>query len=171
MLEHLTLWLAPWSACERGRRAGTLVTEPPRWAVLDPATRDFLGLVRVRRGWSGSWLSWLSQPVVEVFETEDDSFLFRTWRSWGVAWHVCDAEGRPAGTVRGPDVRGNQGQLIAVMKTAPDAQAGCWESPQGRELGTFRSAEDGIVASFAPELLDEDPFVRMVLLAALLRIE
>jgi hypothetical protein len=127
--------------------------------VLDPATHAFLGLVRCRRRWSGTWFGWLEQPVVEVFETADESFLFRMWRSWGPSktWRVADAEGRPVGTLRGTQVRGWQGQLLAIVAMAE--RSGRWQSPEG------------IVARFALEVLEGDPFVRMVLLASLLRID
>lgn len=169
MLEHLHLWLAPWSVGEPGQIACRPGGSPPRWAVFDSASREFLGLVRTSRRWAGTWFGWLTVPVVEVFESPDESFLMRTWRGWG-AWQVCDAEGRSAGRIRGNEVYDRLGQAMAVIATVPDA-SGIWRSPLGRELGTFRIAPDGIDASFSPELLDDDPFVRMVLLATLLRME
>jgi hypothetical protein len=169
MLEHLHLWLAAWSACDPAQVVCRPGGPPPRWAVFDSASREFLGIVRFSDRWVDSWFGWFSGPVVEVFETPDESFLMRTWRSWG-AWRVCDAEGRSAGTIRANDVRDPLGVPMAALTTAPDG-SGYWQSPQGRELGTFRAADDGIRASFSPELLDEDPFVRMVLLATLLRME
>jgi hypothetical protein len=170
MLENPALWLAAWSAYPQPGTDRNGV-EPPRWAVLDPATHAFLGLVRCRRRWSGTWFGWLEQPVVEVFETADESFLFRMWRSWGPSktWRVADAEGRPVGTLRGTQVRGWQGQLLAIVAMAE--RSGRWQSPDGRELGSFRADGEGIVARFALEVLEGDPFVRMVLLASLLRID
>ncbi len=173
MLEHLNLWLAPWSVCEAGGRVPRR-GQPPRWAILDPASGAFLGLVRTSRRWAGSWFGWFTSPVVEVFEGPDESFLLRTWRSWG-AWHVCDAEGRPAGTIRGNAAWDHLGLPIAFIipgeEEQQQGQVGSWRSWQGRELGTFQPANDGIRINFSAELLDEDPFIRMVLLATLLRIE
>ncbi|OAI52328.1 hypothetical protein AYO44_04780 [Planctomycetaceae bacterium SCGC AG-212-F19] len=172
MLEQPSLLLAPWSPGEHRCQTGPN-TPLPRWAVLEPATRQLLGLVRCRLRWEGTWFGWLDQPVVEVFETVDESFLFGMRRSWGWsrAWHVADAEGRPVGSLRGPHMHGWQGELLAIIEPAGEGRAGQWYGLDRQELGSFGPADGGVVLQFAPELADGSPFLKMLLLASLLRVE
>lgn len=166
MLEYAALCLAPWLAGEHRCRMGAGPTPLPRWAVLEPTSRQLLGLVRCLA-------RWLRPPVVEVFETADESFLFGMRGGWWPAksWRIADADGRPVGYVQGIQLRSWQGDLLAVMETEPGEAAGRWRGRDGRELGSFRAADGGVLAQFAPELSDGSPFLRMLLLASLLRTE
>jgi hypothetical protein len=171
MLEHQALWLCPWSAC--GRPAGNgsgESAEPPRWAILDPDTRAFLGLARCRPRGTPAWLGWLERPSLDVFETEDEALVFSVARAWsfGTAWLVCDADGHPVGTMRGDRARNEDGSLLAVLELADDSASGRWLAPDGRALGTLSRAPDGNRATFAPGVAGY-PFVKMILLATLLR--
>jgi hypothetical protein len=56
-----------------------------------------------------------------------------------------------------------------VLETLDDSKSGRWRDLAGRELGAFAEAELGVLATFDASAA-ENPFVRMLLLATLLRV-
>lgn len=169
MLERQALWLGPSSAAPV--RAGAS-QEPPLWVVLEPETQAFLGLVR-RQAWrSPFWFGYLDRPGVAVYETEDESLLFSLERAWGLGavWLVRDADGHRVGSLRGNLARDENGRRLAVLEPTGAAQVQRWLGTDGEELGTATAVDAGALVQFAG-LSESRPFVRMLLLALLLRPE
>jgi hypothetical protein len=157
MLEQANLWLSSWS---------TDTDRPAACTISDPATHQLLGQARRRPLPRSFWRRWLARPTLEVVETEDESLLCTIQRLVGFrpAWEVCDADGRYVGGVRGPHVVDPFGQVVCqrVGKN--------FVTLQGQELAALRPEEKGTLLSFGAELAD-NPFARMLLLAAALRQE
>ncbi len=158
MLEHHELWLGPWSTAEPSRRA-----------IHEAAGRQPLGQARWRPRPASSWRRWLTQPTLEVVETEDESLLLtvhRLW-SWGSAWEVHDADERAVGIVAGSSIRDALGRCLALGHRSVGDSAWHIVSPEGPELAAVAPVADGCVLSFAP-LIDDNPFLKMLLLALVL---
>jgi hypothetical protein len=134
-------------------------------AIVDASSGMPLGFARPARG--GSWW-WLSRPVLEVHEHEDAPLLFTVWRRWG--WlrrqDIRDADGHLVGFVTGLAVRDPRGRLLAERRPGSGAafvllgQSGC-------TLAQADHNKNGLRVTFAPEL-DAEPFVKMLLLGAVL---
>jgi hypothetical protein len=177
MLECQGFVLRPWTKPARpapeptGRDQG----EAPVRAILDAATLTPLGFAR-RAGTAPGWAGWFGRPGIEVFETEDASLLCTVHPRWGLPrwWEVRDADGHPVGAVRPrlhtTRVEDRSGQLLARIERTPPGAPGRVVAPDGREIATLRAAADGTAVAFAPSSPD-NPFTRMVLLAALLTTE
>jgi hypothetical protein len=163
MLEHSSIWLSPW-ASSAGQRPVTTRT------ILDPATRSFLGLARCSHQSATVWFGYMARPTVEVFETEDESLLFTITRTWGLGtgWVVCDADGHRIGTLRSNLVRDQRGRQLATLEPSAPGTPRRWLAPDGQELGTIAVAGEGLLATFSMAIAD-NPFVKMLLLATLLR--
>ncbi len=166
MLEHPALWIGP---PPPSVTTGVSLKNAPRWHVCDPTTHSFLGLIRSRTRWTSRWLRWLDPPVLDVYESGDESLLFTMRRSWAASdtWRVADAEGRPVADLSGTEVRSWEGELLAVVEML-GAGRGRWVSLTA-ELGHFRPENQGLAASFTADLEEKNPFVKMALLATLLR--
>jgi hypothetical protein len=168
MLEHQALWLGPWSAPSQPQ-AGIVAC--CQRSLCHVSTRAVLGTARqiaARSSWwprlgGGGW-------NLEVHEKEDDSLLFMMSRRWvlGESWLVCDADRRRVGKLCGDWLRDAFGRRLAVLGTRDGGISGRWCDVEGRELGTFGQADQGVLATFHPTTA-ENPFVRMLLLATLLR--
>jgi hypothetical protein len=160
--------------------------------ILDPATGTVLGFARWRRGTGAGLLRWFSRPVLQVYETEDASLLCTAHVCWGWPrrWQVRDAEGNPVGTFRrgqfrvptqldslpergagrrlaGTLVQDRFGQPLGCIEATPRGVFGSLLTPDGRELGTVTRTALGTEVQFDASLQDR-PFTKMVLLAALL---
>jgi hypothetical protein len=183
MLEHRTLLLRPWTAgdpdaTERDARARADRLAAGRVRAIHAAeTGEGLGHACWRSGGLPAWLSWLSRPVLEVYETEDASLLCTVHRRWGLspAWGVCDADGHEVGTLwcaGGPTGRcllaDRWGQGFARIDPPPDGQPGQFLAPAGEAVATLRRAPDGALLTFDPAL-DPNPFAKMIVLAAALQ--
>jgi hypothetical protein len=109
--------------------------------------------------------------TLEVHESEDDSLLFMMSQRWalGETWLVADADRRRVGKLCGNLLRDALGRRLAVVETLEDNKSGRWRDLAGRELGTFAEAEQGVLATFDASAAG-NPFVRMLLLATLLRL-
>lgn len=170
MLECQSLWLGSWAAGlgQCTAPAGEL----PRWAILEAESRRLLGLARLRSRPVSVWFASWHRPMLEVVEGEDESLLFTLARGWGQGWVVCDAEGQRVGTMRGNLARDGAGQRLALFSPSSDGLLGCWRAGDGQELATATrdglGEGEGVVLRFAPRL-DGQPFVKMLLLAMLLR--
>src|SRR5262245_15032511 len=165
MLEHQALWLGPSSAAPRQDHLPSTV--PPLYVILDPATRGFLGLAR-RKLHSPAWFAYLARPTLEVFESNDESLLFTLMRTWGGGL-ISDADGHRIGTFRGNLIRDRHGNRLALLDQSSTASAGRWLTPLGEELGTFAAADGGVLVNFSPTA--DNPFVKMMLLATLLKMD
>jgi hypothetical protein len=156
MLEHATLLLRrPDSSSVR--------------TVVEPVAESPLGFVRPRPlGWLERWLG---GSVLEVREHEDASLLCTIRNCWLRPYSrlVYDADDHSVGVVRGPQLEDRKGRVVAVRR--PNAQLKCdvFRDPEGRSLATLRSEAEGVVIAFT-EAAAEDPFTRMLILAAALRV-
>src|SRR5262245_28023962 len=168
MLEQQTLWLGPWLDSTDSAGAGRVAVERQR-IIRDPNTREIVGSARDIQVGSG-WWSRLKGHSFEVRESDDDSLLFTMVRCWSLAetWLVREADQRRVGRLCGNLVRDALGRRLALLETTSGGLSGRWRQTDGCELGTFAEADQGILASFSPSTAD-NPFVKMLLLATLLR--
>jgi hypothetical protein len=148
-----------------------LLVQPPTAAgtqpILDADSGRPLGFVR----WpppAGPWWRRLTPAVVEVHEQEDESLLFTVRRAWGL-WlrrEVRDADDRPVGSLRAGRVRDSGGRPLAELAAVDGTAERVFRGRGGRELARLTSGPDGLRLAFSPDV--RDPFVRMLLLAAVL---
>jgi hypothetical protein len=197
MLEQEQLLLRPWVPLPGSFRQDGGGTRPEpvetwRRAVLDPATREELGHGRWHLAGVAGWLIWLARPVLQVFETEDASLLLTARRGWGPLsrWRVEDADGKPVGafghdgvTLRAPgstaplDMKARRlpatwiadpsGCSFVRLEAATDETRERFVTNEGNELATLHRSPEGDLLRFAPAA-DPNPFVRMLLLAAVM---
>jgi hypothetical protein len=103
-----------------------------------------------------------------VHEEEDEPLVFTVHRAWGL-WprrEVRDAEGRPVGSLCGGRITDMDGRPVAELAVSGDDGERVWCGRGGRELARLTPGPDGLRLSFSPDV--GDPFVRMLLLAAVL---
>jgi hypothetical protein len=175
MLEQQTLLLRPWAfpadQPTHSARAGSGGAGPGARTrvVLAGASGAPLGFAAWRTAPGVFWKRWFFRPVLEVFETEDASLLMTVAapRRLGRDWEVRDAEGHPAGVLRGDVVLDRSGRALAAAEPDPAGAGRRFVTPLGSVLTTLTPAGDGMLLTFAPGL-EGDPFARMVLLAAAL---
>lgn len=131
--------------------------------IEDPATGVALGSARPTAG-PALWL--LAWPVLEVREAEDAPLVFTVRRTWSLLsrYEVRDAEGRPVGSLAGRFVMERTGRQFATL--GPD---GAFRTRDGNILARVMYANRGTEISFS-EVLAADPYGKMLLLAAVLRV-
>jgi hypothetical protein len=153
MLEQRVLLVAP-------RGAGA--TQP----ILDGETGRPLGFAR-RPAPSGPWWRRLAPPVLAVHEEEDEPLVFTVHRTWGLRprREVRDADGRTVGSLRGSSVWDVAGRPVAELTAAGSGER-IFRGRGGRELARLTPGPEGLRLAFNPDV--GDPFVRMLLLAAVL---
>lgn len=135
---------------------------PHLTAILDTAGQR-LGIVREAAG------SWFAPRVLEVFELDDESLVFRLQRGLFSGWVVSDAEGQLVGRLSGWQanrLEDGGGQPVASVQQL-SAAATQIVAHDDKELGRFEQSERGVELSFASELTGE-PFLKMLVLAAAL---
>jgi hypothetical protein len=163
MLESPSLWLsaaiATWPA-DLPRTGRWL-----RW-VLAADTRGPLGYVAVTpsRGWP-----WAARGGIAAYESPDGSLLFTARPSGWLRRRtvVSDPDGYRVASIRGPHVVGRSNRIVALRRDAAGARAGVFVGPLGIEVGHWRPDGTGTIIAFTDVLRDE-PFVKMGLLAAVL---
>jgi hypothetical protein len=150
MLEHAALWIGPSPGGEARR------------LIRDSASQQLLGVCKHRPS-SARWFRWLSWPTLEICETADEALLFTIERYWGLrpTWVVRDADERQIGWLRGGGAWDAYGRLIGRQ-----ASAGRWLSEEGQEVATIQPDGDALMLSYR---CDNNPYARMLLLAAALR--
>jgi hypothetical protein len=145
---------------------------PPRGAaaaqpILDAESGRPLGSARWRPA-AGGWWRRLAPPVLEVHEEDDEPLVFTVHRAWGL-WprrEVRDADGRPVGWLCGGRVSDAGGRPVVEL-AAPAGNGGrVFRGRGGRELARLTPGPEGLRLAFSPDV--GDPFVRMLLLAAVL---
>jgi hypothetical protein len=106
---------------------------------------------------------------LEVREADDEPLVFTVQRRWLFrrTWQVRDADGNQVGSIRGPDLRGRYGQVLARQQAAQDGFSVQFRSHDRRDLATLVRVAADVRLTFAAEV-QGDPFVKMVLLAAAL---
>ncbi len=154
MLEHATLLLRPHDALAAR-------------AIVAPITEVPLGFVRARPlGWLERWLG---SAVLEVREHEDASLLCTIRNGW-LRPHsrlVYDAEDRGVGMVRGRRLEDRNGRVLAMRRPNTELKCEVFRDSEGRSLATLRTEVEGVFVAFM-EGAAEDPFTRMLILAAAL---
>jgi hypothetical protein len=114
------------------------------------------------------WWRRLLTPPLAVHEQEDEPLVFTVGRPWALSSRrdVRDADGNPIGSVRGPRVENIYGRTLATLVPGGASGEHVFRTPGGYELARLTSGADGLRLAFAPGV--EDPFLRMLLLAAAL---
>jgi hypothetical protein len=135
--------------------------------VVDGLTGQLLGSAR-RQPLSGGLWQWLTSPIVEVREDDDEPLLCTLHRVWslGLLWEVRDADGHLVGLVRRNRILNRVGQLIGVRRQAAAGEVR-WEQPEHGVLAALTRGADGLRLRFADAVM-ERPFIKMALLAAAL---
>jgi hypothetical protein len=196
MLESHGLLLRPWAAPPPARWFGHFRAEAGSQtrAVLDLASAAALGFAYRNPGTAGVWPRWLARPRIEVYETEDASLVFGACRAWwSGAWDVADAEGRAVGSFRAnayrltaqavhlwqlPPAPGNDPKYPGTLIRDRFGGLLAWLDPAGGDTGRILAADGAVLAEltrsaqgtevrFIPAR-DGNPFLKMLLLAALL---
>lgn len=183
MLEEDALLIYPWSICAGPCNRPELITpcKTPIRPILQPGSLVQLGLAFWTDDQVPLWRRWLAAPRLTVCETDDISLVFSLCSSWGSRHRraVLDAENKRVGTVRflprqvQGAVRGflqdARGQVFARLEAGRTADEPTrFIGLEGKLLGTIEPAAEGMLLSFAT-VLQGSPFVRMLLLAALLQ--
>src|SRR5712691_10151401 len=166
MLEEPSLCL---QFCQVPSRDGRSASGSSRICrIVAGLSQQFLGFAERLDTGPRHW-PWAGYPVVAVHEAEDEPLLFTVHRLWG--WRstleVRDADGLRVGTIRPGFVRDRHGNGLARL--VPEANGSQFLGAGGEELGTLRQETDGVLVSFAP-VLDNNPFAKMLLLAAALTV-
>jgi hypothetical protein len=164
MLEQEALLLRPWSAAPDAPAASR--------TIVDPASGSPLGSARWQMSATHFWLRWLSSPVLEIREADDEPLLCTVQRLWSLrgAWEVRDADGRFVGRIRGAQLHDRLDRPLAVREHVPDNHSVRWRHIRGQLLASLASAAGGARLDFANPPAD-NPFTRMALLAAALVVE
>jgi hypothetical protein len=140
-------------------------------AVVDAATGARLGSVRPAPANGRPWWRRLAGPAVEVREHEDEPLLFTVRRAWALAprFEVLDADGCWIGTLQGPYLEDRYGRRLAAVW--PGQSPGVWvvRGSEGRELAVLLGRGGGVEVRFT-EAVEAEPFAKMMLLAAALRL-
>ena len=161
MLESSSLLISPWQ------------NDPSRggWIrpIADGDTAAALGLVCARAPATYSWLRWIRTQRLEVLEGDDAALLMTLISPWGLArsWHVQDAEERTVGTVYPLLLVDSEGGRRGFLDRT-DPLHGRVLSTESRTLADYeRKRNRGTLLRFAADL-EPNPFLRMLLLAAVL---
>ncbi len=174
MLEQPRLLIYPWAVAGKNLLGASDWTrkrvpraEPIR-RIADPSTGDLLGFARWRKKIGCGWLVWLAGQDLEILETEDASLLMTLRRPWGLwrTWEVLDAEERRVGALWRGVLWDAYGQRLATTIPPTSAALGKLVSPQQTLLASWRLHPDRTLElNFGQQT---NPFVRMILLGALL---
>jgi hypothetical protein len=105
------------------------------------------------------WFHWLSWPIVEVREGDDEALLFTIDRYRGLqtTWIVRDADERLVGKLRGRSIWDPADRVVA------QADGEDWQTPAGQRVATLEPSPDGLLLTFHGDI---NPFLRMLLVAA-----
>jgi hypothetical protein len=166
MLEQSGLLLKPW-----------LYTEAPKaqrsreaWAraIIHPTTMQTLGYAAWDDAGIAKILYCFGRRRIHVFESEDESLLMTLARPWAVsrAWDVLDAEERLVGRLFRDVLCDGYGNVLATM--ARDGLDWQWRGEQGVVLGAWHDLPGQGCYFHFEAALEQNPFLRMTLLAGVL---
>jgi hypothetical protein len=141
----------------------------PTHSVVTAPTGRPLGFARWRPQAGGVWRHWFSRRLLEVHEADDEPLVFTVRQHWFLRskWDVFDADGNQVGSIHGRLLGGRFGQVLALCEIASDGATVVFRTYQRRDLATLVQAGADRRLTFAEEVQD-DPFAKMVLLAATL---
>ncbi|MFO0968735.1 MAG: hypothetical protein U0793_24525 [Gemmataceae bacterium] len=169
MLESRGLIVGPWGRFEP-KRAWAHAAPPGAWTriIADAASGATLGFAAWRRSGPGFLAGWFGERQIEVFESEDASFLLSLSRGFWRNWTVFDAEEQAIGAVfRGVRLQ-LRGEGFARLRQRRSPDPGGFVDRLNQTVARA-SRHDG--SSWLVSFLDmplSDPFARMVVLAAVL---
>lgn len=163
MLEQPALRLLPWTWIEPRRAAAD---ELSGWTRRIDAEKTGAELGYARKLPSLSIFN-LGPSCLEVCETEDAALLMsleQGWFSFG-RWRVLDAERSQIGSIVGPHLLDEQGSCFAAVSNE-SAAARYIRRNDDAILVRLETVDDGALIVRFAEDLEENPFLRMVLLGA-----
>jgi hypothetical protein len=145
---------------------------PPSSAARRPILGDSgaaLGFAVWRQAAPLPWWRRAWRSVLEVHENEDESLLFTVRRCWTLLprREVREADGWRVGTLLGPLVDDERGRRLAVRSLEADRRTSTFRSRRGAALAWIAPEGEALRLTFG-ELVEGEPFVKMLLLAALL---
>jgi hypothetical protein len=160
MLEHRVLLVR-----SRTLSPTAPIPGPGVQAILDGESGALLGYARWEVEPSPWWRRMFTRGVVAVHEEEDEPLLFTIRRAWGLIprREVCDADGQPVGTLLGRLLHDRYGRQLAALEN------GVFRASDQHSLAELSSTPDGLRLTFGEEIASE-PFVKMLFLAAALRV-
>ncbi len=139
-----------------------------RRAILDRDSGLPVGLCQLRP--RSGWRSCFTRRVLEVREQEDESLLCTVRRCWSIfSWYeVWDADDRLVGWNGGPLLLNRTGRRLSLREDELRTRTSRFVDGQGHALAQLAWHDEDVRLTFADEIADE-PFVKMLLLAASLR--
>jgi hypothetical protein len=140
-----------------------------RRLILAAETETVVGFARWRRTERVGWLRVLSPRVLEVREQEDEPLLCTLRRCWTLLpWFaVRDADDQPVGRFLGPVIQDRDHCRCAVYTEDGDGKQ-IFHSPSGVCLARLNPKGRDLHLVFDP-VIDKEPFVKMLLLAFVIR--
>jgi hypothetical protein len=171
MLEQERLSLEPWAFAGAQRADGGRGQSGGRRrrAIRDAATGQVLGFACWRAENGAVPLRWLTWPVLEVHEADDEPLVFTVQRVWAIApcWEVSDADGHPVGWFRERLIQDRSQRTWARIERREDGTETHFRGPDGTEWGTLMHKNTVVELGFSLAL-DGEPFAKMLLLGAAL---
>jgi len=169
MLERQALSLRPWAPSDKRLTDPGSSGRARARAILDAATGTPQGFACWQLEPGTSWLRWLTWPVLEVHEMEDEPLLFtvqRVW-AWTPCWEVSDAEGHTVGSFRAGIICDRCPRACAVVDRSADGSVTHFRSLDGSDWGTLVRNGESAELTYSAKL-DDEPIAKMMLLAAAL---
>jgi len=115
------------------------------------------------------WWRWLQRSVLEVHEQEDEPLLFTLSRGLTLLpWYeVRDADEQAIGRLLGPLIQDRNQCRCAFRQDDPAATTAVFANVQGACLARLSRDGAGVRLSF-DQVLEQEPFLKMLLLASAL---
>jgi hypothetical protein len=161
MLEQATLVIHAWA--QMSQVDGTFA-----WTRrIDNGAGLPLGFLRFVGDPSGSWFAWLRALRLEIFETDDASFLISVTRSWGLlrTWVIQDADEQLVGSIYGDALLTSEkdvaGEIDRDQRRIADST--------GKTIATYVENVGRVELTFAD--LPANPFLRMLILGCVVSLE
>jgi hypothetical protein len=136
--------------------------------LVEAITGAPLGFTRWRT--RGSRLTrWLTGPILEVREHEDEPLLFTVRRCWSFAarYLVCDAEDSPVGVLDRSHLLDRLGRLFTVRQR--EGERVVFRTTSGCPVAEAEPVAQTMRLSFHAAV-ENQPFAKMLLLAAVLNL-
>jgi hypothetical protein len=166
MLEHSCLHVDAWTLTEMGDLVQAWIRR-----IRDAGSKP-VGFVRFHGQAPPSWFSWLRGARLDVYETDDASYLMSLVRSWGMArtWEVYDAEERHVGAVYHSSLVDSNGERRGYL-VREDHQRGRIVDPAHQVLARFRKETGSDLEVIFTRQASANPFLRMLVLGSILTLD
>ena len=167
MLEAGQYLIGDWRPASGGAENGACCRD-----VLHAATRERLGRVHSPSAPKRGWTRWLRSYRLELRETEDDSLLLVLNRPWRILrlWDIYDADDQCMGSVYPPSILDEDGVRRAFVDRSMSGR-GRIVSAEGRLLAELDSGDGNELRVRFADDLEENPFLRMLLLASAIALD